>query len=414
MRTIAVVNQKGGCGKTITSINLAAFLAQARRRVLLIDLDPQGHSTLGLTAGDVAPTRTMYDVFRVRAGGPDVGIADIVRTVDESLDLAPADILLSTIPETLAGLPGRENVLTWAFAGLADRYDYVIVDCPPSIGLLTFNAFKACTEAVIPMDPSFFALQGIGKLFETFDMLEKATGHRVEARVLVTLYSGRSPFVKAVLDDVHRHLPDRCFSTVVRYSVKLAEAASHGLPITRYAKDSAGYADYRSLAEEVLAQEGGEVAGRGRRDASAAAGPEPGPAPEGVSRPAEAPMQAREAPAQARAQPAPLVASAPVTTPAGVLFTVEAPAALEVHIAGDFNDWMPERAPMEPKGRIWRAMLPLAPGRYRYRYVVDGEWRTDPLNPIFEPSPISGDDSVLLVGEPEPAEAAAGGPDGAA
>ena len=175
--------------------------------------------------------------------------------VGENLDLAPADILLSTTPETLAGVPGRENVLTWAFAHLDDRYDYVIVDCPPSVGLLTFNALKACTEAVIPMDPSFFSLQGIGKLFETFEMLERATGHRISARVLVTLYSGRSPFVKAVVEEVHRHLPGRYFETVVRYSVKLAEAASHGLPITRYAKESAGFADYRALANEILRQE---------------------------------------------------------------------------------------------------------------------------------------------------------------
>jgi chromosome partitioning protein len=364
MRTIAVVNQKGGCGKTITSINLSAFLAGAGRRVLLVDLDPQGHSTLGLSVGEVAPSRTMYDVFRVKTGGPEIVIADIARTVGENLDLAPADILLSTIPENLAGVPGRENVLTWAFAPLEDRYDYVVVDCPPNVGLLTFNALKACTEAVIPMDPSFFSLQGIGKLFETFEMLEKATGHRVSARVLVTLYSGRSPFVKAVVEEVHRHLPGRYFETVVRYSVKLAEAASHGVPITSYAKESVGYEDYRNLAREVLAQEGSiepveEVA----------------------------------------------VATAPTVTPEGVVFTLEAPNALQVQIAGDFNDWAPERTVMEPVGRIWRKVLELAPGRYRYRYVIDGQWLTDPLNPVVEPSPFSGNDSLLVLEEPEPAAA---------
>src|SRR5215467_8113516 len=127
MRTIAVVNQKGGCGKTITSINLSAFLALAGRRVLLIDLDPQGHSTLGLCV--TAPTRTMYDVFWSRNGGTDIAITDVARTVGENFDLAPSDILLSTVPEALAGLAGRENILTWAFSGLDDRYDYVIVDC---------------------------------------------------------------------------------------------------------------------------------------------------------------------------------------------------------------------------------------------------------------------------------------------
>jgi chromosome partitioning protein len=398
MRTIAVVNQKGGCGKTITAINLSAFLAQARRRVLLVDLDPQAHSTLGLTSGDVAPTRTMYDVFRTRGGGPEVALGDIARPVDENFDLAPTDILLSTIPELLAGLPGRENILTWALAGLEERYDYVIVDCPPSVGLLTFNAFKACSEAVIPMDPSFFSLHGIGKLFETFDMLEKATSHRISARVLVTLYSGRSPFVKAVLDDVHRHLPDRCFDTVIRYSVKLAEAASHGVPITRYARESVGYADYRRLAEEVLALEEREA----QAPAVESAEPAVEPAADSiVAEPVAPPLS----------QPA--TASAPVATPAGVLFTVEAPSAFEVQIAGDFNNWTPERTAMEPKGRIWRTVLQLAPGRYRYRYVIDGQWLADPLNPLFEPSPFSGDDSLVVVGEPEPAvRGAAGGTDG--
>ncbi len=362
MRTIAVVNQKGGCGKTITSINLSAFLALARRRVLLVDMDPQGHSTLGLSVGEVAPTRTMYDVFRVKAGGPEITMADVARPVGENFDLAPADILLSTTPETLAGVPGRENVLAWAFAHLDDRYDYVIVDCPPSVGLLTFNALKACTEAVIPMDPSFFSLQGIGKLFETFEMLEKATGHRISARVLVTLYAGRSPFVKAVVEEVHRHLAGRHFETVVRYSVKLAEAASHGVPITRYAKESAGFQDYRTLADEILRQEAAiepvEEAG---------------------------------------------IATAPAVTPDGVVFTVEAPDALQVQIAGDFNDWKPERTDMEPAGRIWRTILKLAPGRYRYRYVIDGQWCTDPMNPAVEPSPFSGNDSLLVLEEPEPA-----------
>ncbi len=362
MRTIAVVNQKGGCGKTITSINLSAFLALTGRRVLLVDMDPQGHSTLGLSVGEVAPTRTMYDVFRAKTGGPEIAIADVVRQVGENLDLAPADILLSTIPETLAGVPGRENVLTWAFAPLDGRYDYVIVDCPPSVGLLTFNALKACTEALIPMDPSFFSLQGIGKLFETFEMLERATGHRISARVLVTLYSGRSPFVKAVVEEVHRHLPDRYFETVVRYSVKLAEAASHGLPITRYAKESVGFEDYRALANEVLLQ--------------------------------EAPIAAREDAG---------IAAPPAVTPNGVVFTVEAPDAAQVQIAGDFNNWTPEATEMEPVGRVWKKLLKLAPGRYRYRYVIDGQWRTDPMNPAVEPSPFSGNDSLLVLEEPEPA-----------
>jgi len=363
MRTIAVVNQKGGCGKTITSINLSAFLAVAGRRVLLVDLDPQGHSTLGLSGGNSAPTRTMYDVFRAAAGESRITIADVTRSVGPNFDLAPADILLSAIPEMLAGIPGRENVLARAVDALEDRYDYVIVDSPPSVGLLTFNVLKACTEALIPMDPSFFSLHGIGKLFETFAVLEEETGHRISARVLVTLYSGRTPFVKAVLEEVRHHLPGRYFETVVRQSVKLAEAASHGLPVSQYAKHSAGYQDYEALANEVLQQEA-EMAGTGRVG----------------------------------------LATAPAVTPDGVVFTVEAPDAAHVQLAGDFNAWTPDGNDMEPVGRVWKKMVKLPPGRYRYRYVIDGEWRNDPQNGAIEPSPFGGNDSVLVLNQSESAE----------
>ena len=363
MRTIAVVNQKGGCGKTITSINLSAFLALAGRRVLLVDMDPQGHSTLGLSVGELLPTRTMYDVFLAGRGGPETTIADVRLSVGENFDLAPTDILLSAIPEALAGVAGRENILTRAFADLDDRYDYVIVDCPPNVGLLTFNALKACTEALIPVDPSFFSLHGIGKLFETFEVLAKETGHRISGRVLVTLYPGRTPFVKAVVEEVHRHLAGRHFGTVVRQSVKLAEAASHGLPITRYATHSAGYEDYQALANEILQQEATITKTEDAR-----------------------------------------IATAPAVTPDGVLFTIEAPEAAHVQLAGDFNGWAPDRSEMEPVGRVWKKMLKLAPGRYRYRYVIDGQWRSDPRNAAVEPSPFGGDDSVLVLDEPQTAD----------
>ena len=255
MRTIAVVNQKGGCGKTITSINLSAFLAREQRRVLLIDMDPQGHATLGLLADAAPAPLTMYEVF---VGGPDgrpIVLRDVIRTVRDNLDVASADIRLSAIPETLAGLLGRENILANAFAGIKDRYDYVIVDCPPTVGLLTFNALKACSEAIVPMDPSFFSLHGIGKLLETFDVLAKETGHHVTARALITLYSGRSAFVKAVVDDIRRHLDGRHFDTLIRWSVKLAEAASHGVPIVDYCRHCAGFDDYQALTAEILAQD---------------------------------------------------------------------------------------------------------------------------------------------------------------
>ena len=355
MRTIAVVNQKGGCGKTITSINLSAFLAREQRRVLLVDMDPQGHATLGLLTEAGPPARTMYDLFLQHAVGQRPVLRDVIHTVRENLDLAPADILLSAIPDTLAGLVGRQNILSDAIAGVRGSYDYVVVDCPPNVGLLTFNALKACSEAIVPMDPSFFSLHGIGKLLETFDVLAKETNHHIAARVLVTLYSGRSAFVKAVVDEIRRHLAGRHFDTVIRYSVKLAEAASHGVPIASYCKRCAGFEDYQALTAEVLQQE--------------AAFPRDG-------------------------QP-----SAPALTSEGVMFSLQAFDAERVHLAGDFNDWSLDGSEMEPIGGVWKKVVKLPPGRYRYRYVIDGRWQRDPLNADIEPSAYGGDDSILVVDE---------------
>jgi chromosome partitioning protein len=259
MRTIAVVNQKGGCGKTTTSINLSAFLAHEQRRVLLVDMDPQGHATLGLLPQDAAPpSKTMYEVLARRAGRAQSSLRDVIFSVRRNLDVAPADILLSAIPEMLGGLDGREDVLSGALTAVRDDYDYVIVDCPPNVGLLTFNALKACSEAVVPMDPSFFSLHGLGMLLETFNLLTQKSGHEIDARVLVTLYPGRATFVKGVVDEMRRHLARRYFETIVRYSVKLAEAASHGVPIVEYCRHCVGFDDYRALAAEVLRREAGE------------------------------------------------------------------------------------------------------------------------------------------------------------
>jgi chromosome partitioning protein len=349
MRTIAVVNQKGGCGKTTTSINLSAFLACAQRRVLLVDMDPQGHASLGLRTGNtLPPSKTMYEVLSRRAGEPPTGIRDVILPVLDNLDVAPADILLSAIPEKLAGLAGREDLLSDALAKVRGDYDYVIVDCPPNVGLLTFNALKACSEAIVPMDPSFLSLHGIGKLLETFDLLAQKSDHHLKARVLVTLYPGRSPFVKAVVDELHRHLDGQYFETIIRYSIKLAEAASHGVPIVRYCRHCVGFDDYRALLAEVLRHE------------------------------TENPRLA-------------------LSVPREVTFTFDAPEAEHVLLTGDFNDWTLDGSEMAPIGGVWTKVIKLAPGRYRYRYVVDGQWQHDPANATIAPNPYGGHDSILVM-----------------
>jgi chromosome partitioning protein len=371
MRSIALANQKGGCGKSITAINLAAFLARENRNVLIIDMDPQGHTTLGLQNGFASPARTITDVLVWELNSQKTSLRDVTLNVRPNLDLVPADILLSTASEKLASVFGRESRLDEALDEVRDRYHYIIVDCPPNVGVLTFNALMACSEVIIPLDPSFFSLHGIGKMMETLDMLERKKDHKIRAHALLTLYSGRSEFAKEVAADIRKHLGDRTLNTMIRYSVKLAEAASHGIPISDYCKHCVGFEDYQSLAKEILQQEA-ELPESERLEMNALKSSVRDEAPDGISLP-----------------------SAPIPTENGVLFTLKAPQAHHVQLAGDFNSWMPEGNEMEFSNGVWQKMLVLAPGRYRYRYVVDGRWQNDPLNTCVEPSPFGDNDSVI-------------------
>jgi hypothetical protein len=233
------------------------------------------------------------------------------------------------------------------------------------VGLLTFNALLACEEAIVPVDPSFFSLHGIGKLLETFEVLARKTGHHVAVRALVTLYTGRSKFVRDVVDEIRRHLEGRCFNTVIRHSIKLAEAASHGQPIVGYCDRCAGFEDYEALTTEVL-----QMTSEATGERSALLRP-----------------------------------SAPHLTSEGVLFTFEAPDARRVQLVGDFNGWGLDGSDMTLSGAIWTSTLKLLPGRYRYRYVIDGIWRSDPMNAEVEPSPYGEDNSVIEVTGEASAEA---------
>lgn len=341
-------------------------------------MDPQGHATLGLQTDPTQSGKTISEVLLRESGRQGPGLRDVRRTIFPGLDLVPADILLSAVPERLSAMSGRENRLAEALAGVADQYHYVIVDCPPHVGLLTFNALMACSEAIIPLDPSFFSLHGIGKLLETLDVLARKTSHDIESRALITLYTGRAEFVKEVVEDIRKHLADKVFETVIRFSVKLAEAASHGLPIVDYCRRCVGFEDYRMLTAEILLQEAGRpVLVDDIADSEQQMIYEAGPA--GVHAP-----------------------SAPMPTADGVLFTLKAPEARRVQVAGDFNAWMPEGNEMQFASGVWRKIIALTPGRYRYRYVVDGQWRTDPMNPVVEPSPYGDYDSVIVLNKTQP------------
>jgi len=251
MRIIASANQKGGCGKTTTAINLSFALASKNLSVLLIDCDPQAHATMGLNIMPSELGRTMYDVLKPN-GYPPTKMEDILLSIRDNFDLAPSSAQLSAVEQELSGVDGRESRLHKAIQSLDDYYDYVIIDCPPSIGHLCFNALRASEEVIIPIDLSLFSLRGVSKLTEIILMLKENLGHDTRSRALITMYDSRTRYAKHVLGKVKEEFGENVFETVIRYNIRLRESVDFGSPIGEYDKRSIGHKDYEELAEEVI------------------------------------------------------------------------------------------------------------------------------------------------------------------
>jgi chromosome partitioning protein len=251
MRIIASANQKGGCGKTTTAINVAYCLSLKEQKVLLIDSDPQAHATMGLGINPADLGRTMYEVMKPQ-GYPPVTMDDILISVKDNLDLAPSSAKLSALEQELTGVDGRERKLFDALHNMKETYDFVIVDSPPSIGHLCFNALRASQEVVIPIDLSLFSLRGISKLIEIVMMLKENLNHDIETRALITMYDYRTRYAKHVMERVKDEFGDNVFKTVIRYNIRLRESVDCGIPVGEYDKRSIGNKDYEALTEELL------------------------------------------------------------------------------------------------------------------------------------------------------------------
>jgi chromosome partitioning protein len=360
LRVIAIVNQKGGCGKTTTAVNLGGCLAADGNRVLLVDLDPQAHSTLALGIDPEELDENLYEVLAEPGG--EQRLDEVVLNVADNFDVAPSGIVLSALEQKLASEPveTRTQRLSAALERLSEAYDYVLVDCPPNVGLLTFNALRAASEVIVPLETSHFAMHGVEKLLETIGLLAERIGHELTVRVLPTLYDGRTRYARETLSKIRERFKDVCFDTVIRSNIKLREAAGRGLPICSYARSANGALDYGALAVEVEAL----------------------------------------ALAEEMATLAPIHDD--LTSPREVIVRYRDAAASDVRIAGDFNGWVPDkgvRSLIESDGetRVWTKILELNPGTYQYRYVVDGEWREDPENPDVAPSGPGARSSVLVV-----------------
>ncbi len=448
MRTIAIINQKGGCGKTTCSINLAATLAAKGRRTLLVDMDPQSHCAMGLAVPEAQIHKSVADMLRAGLDGS-MAMADIVWQIARNLDLAPSTMALAGIEQQLAAAPDRDRRLVQVLAMVQDRYDTCIIDCPPSIGMLTFNALRAADEVLIPVETGYFAMQGSVKQEQTIQMLARRAGHLVRFKVLATMYDVRTKLAREILSELKKQFGDKLLPVVINFNSKLKEAASFGQPITEYDAASRGMQDFDQLANWLLANPPAPRVAEPDDDAAPMAEPAAASsANPAMSRAAELVERARalssrsnalsnqlahdpDAVAEGVAQgAAPTAPAAPIAveedpqpiadrdhpygpdlaaklakvygvrqTRRGLLFVQPGKAAQTLAIAADFNNWNPSLTPMkrDPNLGVWQAVVPVPPGRYRYRLVVDGQWTQDPYNTLVETNPFGELNNVVEI-----------------
>lgn len=248
-KIISFVNQKGGVGKTTTCLNIAAYFASMGKKVLLLDLDPQGNATSGVGIDKAVPIKTIYNVI-----DGDAYIEEVIKPTEiENLSFVPATVDLAGAEIDLVQMPNRENVIKNRLARIKNDYDYVFIDCPPSLGLLTVNALTACDSIIIPIQCEFFALEGLTQLMNTVKLVKKHLNPGIDIEgVVLTMKDSRSNLINQVSNEIKTFFGKKVFDTTIPRNIRLAEAPSHGVPIGVYDPSSKGAKAYLSLAEEIL------------------------------------------------------------------------------------------------------------------------------------------------------------------
>lgn len=248
-KVISIANQKGGVGKTTTTINLSACLAEAGKRVLVIDMDPQGNTTSGLGIEKDEAENTIYEVI-LRT----VDIKDaIIKDIFDNLDIIPSNVNLAGAEIDLIDVDNREYILKDSLAEVKDNYDFIILDCPPSLSMLTVNAMTASNTVLVPIQCEYYALEGLTQLMHTINLVKKKLNKKLELEgVVFTMYDSRTNLSLQVVENVKDNLQEKIYKTIIPRNIRLAEAPSHGLPINIYDKRSTGAESYRNLAKEVI------------------------------------------------------------------------------------------------------------------------------------------------------------------
>jgi len=377
MKTIAIANQKGGCGKTTTAINLSAALAATGRRTLLIDLDPQAHASFGLRASNLPTDKS---IFYVLTDNPEKrrSMDSCIANVSRNFDIVPSNIQLSTLEQEFKGKEDAVSELYRVLSSSPSTYDYIIIDCPPSLGFLTFNALRAADQVIVPIDMSAFTLMGVGKLLGMIELIKTKFGHVPRLNGLATLFDKRTTYSQSVLEEVKAFFGDQMFQTVIRLNVALKRAVSEGVSIIDFDKTSNGAKDYTALCYETLRLDGIKHPEKPIASSISVQVPEK----------RESVLSAQEA-----------IEKSFEPDIKEVIFAMESSAAKDIYIAGDFNDWQinDESRLARSENGCWEKQMRLPHGRYRYKFIVDGEWMVDSKNQVSEINAFGSFDSVMEI-----------------